>query len=97
MAEGRADIAALDVVTWELIQKYDDFAVDLRVLAQTPPTPGLPYIAAAGVDRQATYDAVSAAIAGLDQADRDELCLKGLTHIPNAAYLAISNPPETAG
>jgi ABC-type phosphate/phosphonate transport system substrate-binding protein len=97
VAEGRADIAALDVVTWQLIQKYDAFAADLRVLAQTSPTPGLPYIAAAGVDRQATYDAVSAAIAGLDQADRDALCLKGLTHIPKAAYLAISNPPETAG
>ncbi|WP_238936703.1 phosphate/phosphite/phosphonate ABC transporter substrate-binding protein [Sulfitobacter mediterraneus] len=97
VAEGRADIAALDVVTWQLIQKYDAFAADLRVLAQTSPTPGLPYIAAAGVDRQATYEAVSAAIAGLDQADRDALCLKGLTHIPKAAYLAISNPPETAG
>jgi len=49
------------------------------------------------VDRKVTFDAISAAIAGLDQADRDALCLKGLTQIPKAAYLAIPNPPETAG
>ena len=38
VADGRADIAAIDAVTWELIKRWDDFAGELRELTQTPPT-----------------------------------------------------------
>jgi ABC-type phosphate/phosphonate transport system substrate-binding protein len=93
VAESRADIAALDAVTWRLIQRYDDFADRLRVLAVTPATPGLPYIAAPGANAAATCGAVADAIAQLSPADQDMLGLKGIVHIPRAAYLAISNPP----
>lgn len=93
VAEGRADIAALDAVTWALIRRYDDFAADLRVLEWTAPTPGLPYIAARTADKGATFDAVSAAITGLDQADRDALMLRGFVAIPAETYLAVPNPP----
>lgn len=94
VAEGRADIAALDAVTWRLIQRYDPWAENLRVLAWTAPSPGLPYIAARGADAAATFDAVSTAIAGLDAQDRIDLGLQGLIHIPAEAYLAIPNPPD---
>jgi ABC-type phosphate/phosphonate transport system substrate-binding protein len=94
VADRHADIAALDVVSWRLIHKYEPFAAKLRVLARTDPTPGLPYIAGPNADAQTTFDAVSAAIAGLAAADREALGIKGLIAIPKEAYLAVPIPPE---
>lgn len=92
VADGRADIAALDAVSWRLMRQYEGFAGDLRVLEWTPPTPGLPYIAAAAADQQSTFDAVSQAIARLSPDDRAALGLRGLVAIPKRDYLAIANP-----
>lgn len=93
VAQGAADLAALDAVTWALIQRYDPFAQKLRVLDWTAPTPGLPLIAAAGADGPATFDAVADAIAALDANDRAALMLKGVVQIPKADYLSVANPP----
>ncbi|APE45551.1 hypothetical protein BOO69_16430 [Sulfitobacter alexandrii] len=93
VAEGEADIAALDAVTWRLIRRYDPFAAGLRVLTWTPPTPGLPYITGPGMDRAQVFDAVVEAIEHLTEADRDVLGLLGLVDIPARDYLAIRNPP----
>ena len=92
VAEGRADIAALDAVTHALLQG-EPVAAHLRVIARTDPTPGLPLIAAKGADAEAIFDAVSTAIAALSDGDRATLRLKGLVRIPLADYLAVSNPP----
>lgn len=94
VAEGDADIAALDAVSWRLMQRYDGFTAKLRVLTWTAPTPGLPYIAAACADVPATFAAVAEAIAALSPDDRATLGINGLQAIPAAAYLAIANPPE---
>lgn len=93
VAEGRADIAALDAVTWALIQRYDAFAASLRVLDWTQPTPGLPYIAARTADVPNTRAAVADAISALCDGDRDALMLRGFAQIPKADYLAVPNPP----
>lgn len=93
VAEGRADIAALDAVTWALLTEHGLAPEGLRVLDRTPPTPGLPYIAGPGADGAALFDAVSAAIAALPAAARARLHLRGILHIPAAAYLAVPNPP----
>ncbi len=93
VAEGRADLAALDAVTWALIQRYDGFASQLRVLEWTAPTPGLPYITAATVDTGLVHDAMASAIDMLDNADRADLMLQGLVRIPKETYLAVPNPP----
>jgi ABC-type phosphate/phosphonate transport system substrate-binding protein len=94
VAEGRADIAALDAVTWALmVDSQADLTASLRVIAATDPTPGLPFIAAPGADATATFDAIAEAIAALDPTDRATLHLHGLTRIPIAAYLAVPNPP----
>ena len=94
MAEGRADIAALDAVTHALLLDAEPAMRALKVVGATDPTPGLPYIAAKGADAVAIFDAVAAAIAGLSPADRATLHLKGLTRIPTSAYLAVPNPPS---
>lgn len=93
VAEGRADIAALDAVTHALTQKVDPVAARLRVVALTDPTPGLPYITALGRDPAPVFAAVTEAIAALTAADRAALRLKGLVRIPVASYLAVPNPP----
>ncbi|MCX7286171.1 MAG: PhnD/SsuA/transferrin family substrate-binding protein [Rhodobacterales bacterium] len=92
VADGRADIAALDAVTLALMAG-DPVAASFRVIARTDPTPGLPMIAARGADAGAIFAAVAAAIAALAPADRATLCLKGLVRIPLSAYLAVPNPP----
>lgn len=97
VAEGRADFAALDALTWELLKRYDAFAEGLTVIARTEPTPTLPFITAKGQDAKAIADAVQRAIAILPQADRSLLHLKGLVRIPAETYLAVPVPPSPGG
>lgn len=70
VATGKADIASLDAMSWQLMQRHEDFARELRVLERTTPTPGLPYMSAAGAYQQAIFNAVARAIAALDDGDR---------------------------
>jgi ABC-type phosphate/phosphonate transport system substrate-binding protein len=92
VADGIADIAALDAVTWRLIRQYDDMAAELRVLCWSTPTPGLPYITRQGADAAVYFSAVAEAIAALPPASRQILGLRGLVAIPARHYLAIPNP-----
>jgi hypothetical protein len=94
VAEGRADIAAIDAVTWRFLERFEPgIAGRLAVTGRTDPTPGLPYICAPGRDLGSTRDAVRGAIAALSAADRADLGLAGMVSIPLAAYLAVPTPP----
>lgn len=93
VAEGRADIAALDAVTFALLQAHDPVVGQLKVVAMTDPTPGLPCITAADRDPQPIFDAVSEAIAALDPADRGHLRLNGFVRLRVEDYLSVPNPP----
>jgi ABC-type phosphate/phosphonate transport system substrate-binding protein len=97
VAEGRADIAGLDVVTWQLIERHDDFAKDLQVIARTEPTPVLPLITAQDRDPEPLFTAVEQAITTLDDGEKAALFLQAITRIPKADYLAqpIPTPPES--
>ena len=87
VAGGRADFAALDAVTWALIQEHDRFAASLRVIAETVPTPGLPLITAPGTDPAPLFAAFAGAVQDLSAKDRATLHLEGLVAIPAQAYL----------
>lgn len=93
VAEGRADFSALDLLSWEMIQTYDDFADELSVVDLTVPTPGLPFITALNQDPTALFLAIKSAIASLDETTRATLRLKGFLHIPTSEYLAVPTPP----
>lgn len=93
VAEGRADFAALDLLSWSMIQDYDDFADELCVVDMTDPTPGLPFITALTQDPAAIFLAVKSAIASLDEVSRSTLRLRGFLHIPTSDYLAVPTPP----
>ena len=94
VAAGRADIAAIDAITWRLIRRFRPrIAARLRILEHTAPTPGLPLITARPGAVPALFSAVSDAIARLAPAERDALGLRALVAIPAAAYLAQPTPP----
>lgn len=94
VAEGRADIAALDAVTWGLIQRFDPaLAAVLKVVGRTDPTPGLPLITGPAQDADLIAGCVARAIDALSEDDRATLRLRGLVRLPAADYLAVPNPP----
>lgn len=90
--EGRADLAALDAVTWALLCRHDAAVAGLAVIGHSAPAPGLPLITAKGRDSAAIFAAVDQAIRGLSPDDRQTLHLRGLVHLPPATYLAMPIP-----
>jgi ABC-type phosphate/phosphonate transport system substrate-binding protein len=93
VAEGRADLAAIDAQTWRLLVRAGDAAADLEI-ARTDPTPALPYITAATNDPAPIRDALAEALAALPQTTRAALDLHGIVQINAAAYRAVPIPPN---
>ncbi|MEZ5796833.1 MAG: PhnD/SsuA/transferrin family substrate-binding protein [Paracoccaceae bacterium] len=96
VAAGRADLAALDALTWAMLQGQEPACDALRVIDRTTPTPALPFVAGPGADRAALLAALRAAHAALSPADRTTLHLQGIAEIPAATYLAVPTPPAPA-
>lgn len=92
VAEGDADIAALDGVSWRLMQRYAPFSSNLRVLDVTAPTPGLPLITANAQDGGKMFKAVTRALEQQSEQDRALLGINGLVAIPKERYLAVPIP-----
>lgn len=93
VSTGRATCGALDCVTWRLIQRYDDFGRNLRVIDTTAPTPGLPFITANPDTASNLFSAFRNAIAQLRGEDRAILMLHGFNYIPPNEYLELPIPP----
>jgi len=92
VAEGRADFAALDAQTWRLLTRHTPLGEALTEVAQTAPTPALPYITSLTQDSDALRAALQAALSAVDSQSRDALGLKGLVTIPSQDYLAVATP-----
>ena len=91
VADGRADIAAIDCVTYALYRRLvPALAGHLRVLAWTDPAPGLPYVtrASAGSEIVARLrEGLMDALAASDLAPtREALLLTGAEVLPMATY-----------
>lgn len=93
VAKGRADIAAIDAISWRIIAAHDPAARRLKVIGTTGATPGQALITARGNDPAPIRKALNTALTALAPADRKTLGLAGLTDIPLAAYLGIPTPP----
>jgi ABC-type phosphate/phosphonate transport system substrate-binding protein len=96
---GEADIAAIDCVTYALLQRHRPGATaGLRVIGRTAPAPGLPFVTRRDAADE-TVEALRAALRGaladpaLDQA-RAALLLEGIAILGDADYDAI--PPQPA-
>ncbi len=96
VAGGRADIAALDALSWRFMARTDRFARELRVIGRTDPTPALPWITAATRDPAPVRAALSEALAAMPPEDRDTLGISGLVEAAPDAYLALPIPAPPA-
>lgn len=88
---GEADTAAIDCVTWALLQKHAPHECDaVEVLAWTPGAPGLPYAVPASADDQT----IAAYRRGIDraiadpaaQSAREALLIDGFAPLTDADY-----------
>lgn len=91
VTSGEADTAAIDCVTWALLQKHAPQECDaVEVLAWTPDAPGLPYAVPANVDDQK----IAACRRGIERAladpaarsARDALLIHGFTALTDDDY-----------
>ncbi len=93
VAQGEANFAALDIISWKLMTRYDNFTKDLIVVDLTPPTPALPFISTCYQDVGRIQAALHDAIQSLTSGQREELYLQGLVTLPQSSYEAVPNPP----
>lgn len=69
VAEGRADIACIDAVTWRLLERFDPNASRVIPAGRTRPTPGLPLITSLETDPAPLRSALDAATARFSPPD----------------------------
>ena len=94
VANGIAEIAAVDAHSWRLIRQYCCCAPKLRVIGRTRHTPGLPLITAQCQLVEQLFDSVSAAIELAEAADLEVLPFRGLIRIPKEHYLRLPEAPS---
>ena len=90
--EGRADVAAIDEMSWRLGLDHEPVVDRLRIVAWTEPTPGVPLVTSwtnSGL-RDRLNDAISAAITDLDVKVREPLHLYGYRPRPTSDYEVIA-------
>lgn len=92
IAQGHADIAAIDAVSWQLITRYDTSARDLRIIGRTAASPGQTLITARTNDPAPLRAALDAALIALPQRHRETFLLRRLIDLPDAAYHDMSLP-----
>ena len=92
--EGRADVAAIDPVTWALHRRYAPEAIaGIRIMDWSAPCPGLPF----ATSQRTTVDTLRRLRAGLDAVFNDPeaastlgaLMLTGVAHLSTADYAPI--------
>ena len=93
VADGRADIAAIDALTWAMIRRWDPCAAMLREIGTTAPTPALPWITGRPDLVPALAEALDQGVAALSADDRAMLGITGTIRLGREAYLAVPTPP----
>lgn len=92
VADGTADLAAIDAVTWRMIARWDRFAAALKVIDRTPGSPGLSYITAGDTDPAPYRAALSQALTALAPEPKAVLGLRAIVAIPKERYTALPIP-----
>ena len=86
VAEGGADLAGIDAITFRNLQRWEPLAAGLRVVARTATSPGMSFITAPGRDPGPYREAIREAIAALPDWASEDLGLRGLIVLPPSAY-----------
>ena len=92
VADGRAEITALDAVTWEMLKTHDDFAGELKVVGWTKPTPALPFVTARPDMIEPLGDALDHALGTLTPSEKATLHLYRRVYIAKEDYMNIPLP-----
>lgn len=91
--DGQADIAAIDCLTWHMIERWDpELCADLKVVWRTPPTPSLPFITADVARVPVLRRALHKAFNALDETEKSTLGWQGIVEIAKSHYLALPAP-----
>ncbi len=93
VAEGRADLAGIDAVTWGMLARWEPAAARLRVIGRTVATPGMTFVTAGAADPLPYREALEEAVAALPAGPRAALGLRGIAVLPDAAYERPLPPP----
>lgn len=92
----RADIAAIDCVTWALLQRHEpELLHGLSVVGETPPTPGLPLITAADASTIAFLrDALHALVSAPEYRNVCEaMLINGFSEVSRESYAVLLQSP----
>lgn len=102
---GRADVCAVDCVTWALHARHRPSALGgLEVVCRTAQVPGLPFVTAGDVSDATLRSVRSALVRVFDRRDlaatREALLIRGVSTLPSDAYeplLAMERAAAAAG
>jgi ABC-type phosphate/phosphonate transport system substrate-binding protein len=89
VAQGLADVAAIDSITWRISRRFDPDTQGLKSIGTTEPTPGLPFIAAKGKFDGRMFNAVLAAVASLPDDARNAFGLRSVASLRKSDYEVI--------
>ncbi len=90
VAKNQADIAAIDAVTWRLLEQFHPVTRSLRMLEITKETPGLPYICHKSQNGDLVAECVKNGIENLPKAHKDALGITGFWRSKPDDYTIIS-------
>jgi len=90
VADGVADIAAIDSITWRMSLNADAVTARLRPIGTTEPTPGLPFITSRSAPLARVRAAVHAGIGALASPARKAFGLRGVADLGRADYTCIA-------
>lgn len=91
VADGRVDLAAIDAVSFQLATRHMAAALEVEIVGNTLPTPGLPLITALPEDaRGVLADAMEEAVDRLEPAARETLLLNGFVRTDASAYAPLA-------
>lgn len=96
IAEGQAEIAAIDAHSWRLITRFDGLSSRLRTIGSTAASPSPPFITARAELVDALCSAVISANRHMNSRERMAMGFLQLLHIPAAHYFSVPEPSPTA-
>jgi len=95
VANGDADLAAIDAVTWRMMQKWDSATKGLRSVARTGLSPSMSFVTTKGHDPANLRNALQMALNTLSEGQMDTLGLYGQVDLPNKVFnLPLAAAPQ---
>ena len=93
VAQGRADIAAIDAQTWQIACTADAPTQMLRIIGHTDTSPGQSFVTRKGEDPAPYFSAITSAISDLAPKHAATLGLRGIVQLDQSAY-DLPFPPD---